>query len=97
MFMTDVANGRVRGAILRIGNSVREVHVKAGRTSSNPVDYDAYLSDTDVTQALLFPSGLKAVPRSVFDNILRHGYELADAALTIYSPDEFQRSLRWAA
>jgi NTE family protein len=97
MFMTDVANGRVRGAILRMGNSVREVHVKAGRTSSNPVDYDAYLSDTDVTQALLFPSGLKAVPRSVFDNILRHGYELADAALTIYSPDEFQRSLRWAA
>jgi NTE family protein len=97
MFMADVMSGRVRGALLRMGNSVREVHMKAGHAWGNPADYDAYLSDTEVAQALLYPSGLKAVPLSVFDRISRHGYELADSALTIYSPGEFRKSFRWAA
>lgn len=97
MFMADVMSSRVRGALLRMGNSVREVHIKAGHAWGNPADYDAYLSDTEVAQALLYPSGLKAVPPSVFDRISRHGYELADLALTIYSPGEFQKSFRWAA
>jgi NTE family protein len=96
-FMADVTNGRVQGALLRMGHSVREVHMRAGRASRNSPDYDAYLSDSEVTEALLFPSGLRAVPQSTFDRISRHGYEVADATLTIRSPNEFQKSLRWAA
>ena len=97
MFMADVVSGRVRGALVRMGNSVREVHIKAGKALAKPADYDDYLSDTDVAQTLLFPSGLKAVPQIVFDRVSRHGYELADATLTIYSSNEFQKSSRWAA
>jgi NTE family protein len=95
--MADVTNGRVQGALLRMGHSVREVHMRAGRASRNSPDHDAYLSDSEVTEALLFPSGLRAVPQSTFDRISRHGYEVADATLTIRSPNEFQKSLRWAA
>jgi NTE family protein len=97
MFMGDVTEGRVRGALLRMGNSVREVHVKAGLGVGDRASYDSYLSDQDVTSALAFPTGLKAVSSEIFDLIVRHGYELADAVLTTYSPNEFQQSLRWAA
>jgi NTE family protein len=97
IFMGDVAEGRVRGAILRMGNSVREVHIKAGVGVGEPASYDGYLSDQDVTRALSFPTGLKAVSPVTFDLIVRHGYELADVVLTSYSPTDFQQSIRWAA
>jgi NTE family protein len=97
MFMADVATGRVRGSLLRMGNSVREVHIKARSSPGDPAEYDAYLSDAEVVQALAVPSGLKAVPLATFDLISRHGYELADAVLTTHFPGEFRRSVQWAA
>jgi NTE family protein len=97
MFMGDVAEGRVRGALLRMGNSVREIHIKAGVGVGESASYDGYLSDQDVKRAFSFPTGLKAVSPMMFDLIVRHGYELADAVLTTYSPATFQQSMRWAA
>jgi NTE family protein len=97
MFMADVASGQVRGSLLRMGNSVREVHVRARSLLGDPAAYDAYLSDADVIQALSFPSGLKAIPPVTFDLISRHGYELADAILTTHCSGEFRRSFQWAA
>jgi NTE family protein len=97
MFMADVMEGRVRGALLRMGNSVREIHIKSGVGVGQPASYDSYLSDEDVTRALSFPTGLKAVDPAMFDLIVRHGYELADTVLTTYSPGDFQKSMRWAA
>lgn len=95
--MADVTEGRVRGALLRMGNSVREIHIKSGVGVGQPASYDSYLSDQDVTRALSFPTGLKAVDPAMFDLIVRHGYELADAVLTTYSPGDFQKSMGWAA
>jgi NTE family protein len=97
MFMADIASGQVRGSLLRMGSSVREVHIKARSFRSDPAEYDAYLSDAEVVQALSFPSGLKAIPRVTFDVISRHGYELADAILTTHCSGEFRRSFKWAA
>ena len=97
MFMADVTEGRVRGALLRMGNSVREIHIKSGVGVGQPASYDSYLSEQDVTRALSFPTGLKAVDPAMFDLIVRHGYELADAVLTTYSPGDFQKSMGWAA
>jgi len=97
MFMADVTEGRVRGALLRMGNSVREIHIKSGAGVGRAASYDAYLSDQDVSRALSFPTGLKAVSTEIFDLIVRHGYELADAVLTAYSPGDFQKSMGWAA
>ena len=97
MFMADIASGQVRGSLLRMGNSVREVHMRAHSFPSNPAEYDAYLSDAEVVEALSFPSGLKAIPLVTFDLISRHGYELADAILTTHCSGEFRRSFQWAA
>jgi NTE family protein len=95
--MADVTEGRIRGALLRMGNSVREIHIKSGVGVGVPASYDGFLSDQDVTRALSCPTGLKAVSPAMFDLIARHGYELADAVLTIHSPNDFQKSMRWAA
>lgn len=97
MFMADIASGQVRGSLLRMGNSVREVHIRAHSLLSDPAAYDAYLSDAEVLQALSFPSGLKAIPLIAFDLISRHGYELADVILTTHCSGEFRRSFQWAA
>jgi hypothetical protein len=45
--------------------------------------------------AFQHPTDLNAIPEASFDHIARHGYELADATLTAYWPDEFSRSLTW--
>ena len=74
MFMADIASGQVRGSLLRMGNSIREVHIRAHSFRSDPAEYDAYLSDAEVFEALSFPSGLKAIPVVTFDLISRHGY-----------------------
>ena len=97
MFMADIVTGQVRGALLRMGNSVREVRIGARSFRGDAGEYDAYLSDAEVVQALSFPSGLKALSLAAFDLISRHGYELADAILTTHCSSEFRRSFRWAA
>jgi NTE family protein len=97
MFMADISSGRVRGSLLRMGNSIREVRIRAGLAQGGAPEFDTYLSDTEVAEALSLPSGLKAVPPAIFDRLSRHGYELADVVLTTYSPSEFQKSFRWAA
>ena len=97
MFMADIASCQIRGALLRMGNSVREVHIRAHSFRGNTHEYDAHLSDADVIQALSFPSGLKAIPNTTFDLISRHGYELADAILTTHCSREFRSSFKWAA
>jgi NTE family protein len=97
MFMADIATGQVQGALLRMGNSVREVRIRARSFRGNTGEYDSYLSDAQVVQALSIPSGLKALPLAAFDLISRHGYELADAVLTIHCSAQFRRSFQWAA
>jgi NTE family protein len=96
MFVRAIEGGTIRGALLRMGNSVRDVDIKAGRRRET-TDYDAFQSEQEVASALSLPTGLIAVSETVFDQVARHGYEIADATLTTYSPDEFSNSIKWTS
>ncbi|THD42373.1 MAG: patatin-like phospholipase family protein [Bradyrhizobium sp.] len=96
MFMASLTNGSVSGALLRMGNSVRDVDMKAGRLRA-PETYDAFQADSDVVLALTHPTDLAAISEDAFDRICRHGYEVADAILTTHSPDRFPKSFAWHA
>lgn len=79
-----------------MGNSVRSVDVKSNR--SRPAGfYDAFQSDEQAAMALQYPTDLKALSEMQFDAIARHGFELADAIATTYTPAGFPRSLQWEA
>jgi NTE family protein len=94
MLMASVADGSVEGALLRMGNSVRDVDIKAGRLRS-PETYDAFQADREVTLALRYPTDLGSISEVQFDAIARHGYEVADAVLTTHNGDRFPRSFGW--
>jgi len=52
-----------------------------------PETYDLFQADQDVALALRYPTDLRAISERHFVGIARHGYEIADAVLTVYSPD----------
>ena len=86
--MASVTGGSVNGAFLRMGNSVRDIDLKAGRLRPREI-YDLFQADRDVALALRYPTDLKAISETNFDGIARHGYEIADAVLTLHSPGSF--------
>ena len=94
MFMRDVEGGTLRGALLKMGISVRDVDVRVRRMRPDR-DYDGYLRDADVRAALGHPTDLRAMSPAVFERIARHGFEVADTVLTTYSPDLFPETQRW--
>jgi NTE family protein len=96
MFVGDLEGSGIRGALVRMGNSVRELHIK-GPKPEGPVSYDRFLSDEDVRLALLHPTDLAAVSESLFDRIARHGFEATDATLCARYPDHFPLSIGWKA
>jgi NTE family protein len=94
MLIGAIADGTVRGVLLRMGNSVRDIDIKAGRSRERS-RYDRVQQDQHVSMALEHPTDLKALSESAFDSISRHGYELTDATLTAHAPELFQHSLSW--
>ena len=94
MLVRDFERGTVRGVLIRMGNSVRDVDVKAGRARA-AAEYDRFQSDQEGRLALQHPTDLNAVPEQVFDRLARHGFETADATLTARAPDAFARSVAW--
>jgi NTE family protein len=94
MLIADIAAGTVDGALLRMGNSVRAVDVKAG-TIRPPTFYDSFQSDEQAGLALQHPTDLKAPSEAQFDMLARHGFEIADATLTTYVPARFRQSSSW--
>ncbi len=96
MFVRDIERGTIRGALIRMGNSVRDVDIKAGLCRDQQA-YDAFQTDQETARALSHPTDLRALPEELFDCIARHGYEVADATLTTYSKAEFPQSHVWSA
>lgn len=94
MFVRALDRGDVRGALIRMGNSVRDIDLKAGRERA-AADYSRYQADQEAILALRHPTDLAAIRPELFDRIERHGYEVADATLTAYAPDHFQKGLNW--
>jgi len=95
MLIGAIEDGKVRGVLLRMGNSVRDIDIKTGR-AREPSWYDRFQHDQQVSLAFEHPTDLRALPESVFDSISRHGYELTDATLTARVPELFQRSFAWS-
>jgi NTE family protein len=94
MFVGAIARGEVQGALLRMGNSARNLDLKSGRAAP-PTEYDAGLPEEDVAAAATHPTDLAALSRPAFDRIVRHGYEVADRTLTTYKPRYFKKSNPW--
>lgn len=94
MFMRDVEGGSLKGALFKMGVSVRDVDIRT-RRSRPERDYDAYLGDAEVRAALGHPTDLKAMSPTVFERIARHGFEVADTVLTTHSLALFPQMHRW--
>jgi len=95
MLVDALERGDVEGVLLRMGNSVRDLDLKTGRTREAE-QYDHFQEDRETLLALRHPTDLKAIPKALFDRIARHGYEIADATLTAYASKQFTRALEWA-
>jgi NTE family protein len=95
MLVRDIESKTIRGALVRMGNSTRDIDIKSGRPTSR--NYNQYQKDQDTTSALLYPTDLKALPDDLFDLIARHGFEITDAILTTHTPVEFPESHTWSA
>lgn len=63
MFMSSVASGAIKGALLRMGNSVRDIDIKAGRLRSAKT-YDQFQADREVVLALRYPTDLRAISKN---------------------------------
>jgi NTE family protein len=95
MLVADLTSGRISGALVRMGNSVRSLDVKADK--SRPLGfYDGVQSDAEASIALKYPTDQKALTPEDFDRVARHGFEAADTTLTTHAAVEFPQSLRWS-
>ena len=96
MFVQSLGTNPPKGALLRLGNSVRDLDIKL-RKKRNPSDYDHFLSDSEVKLGLSQPTNLSALAPAIFDRIARNGYEVADITLNAYAPTYFPKQFRWSA
>ncbi|ANY77098.1 hypothetical protein BB934_01755 [Microvirga ossetica] len=94
MLVRDFEAGTIRGALIKMGNSVRDIDIQVKRGRD---DYDLYLSDEESRLALTHPTDLKAPSKDLFDRIARHGFEAADATLSVRLPTEFPQPYAWSA
>ena len=94
MVIGDFDRGNARGAYLRMGNTVRDIDLRVGR-SRNPHEYDAFQPDEEGRLALAQPTDLNALAPSLFDRIARHGFEVAEATLGARAAGEFPDARTW--
>ncbi|MBS0546103.1 MAG: patatin-like phospholipase family protein [Proteobacteria bacterium] len=93
MLVGAIMRGEVQGVLVRMGNSNRNLDLKAGRNAS-PSDYDAFSSEENVDSVANYPTDLNAVTTDAFDRISRHGYEVAERTLTNYHAAHFPAPLQ---
>jgi NTE family protein len=95
MLLRDIENRTIKGVLIRMGNSVRDIDIKSGRRQHESI-YDQFQNDEEASLALLHPTDLKAVTETAFNNIARHGYEVTDATLATYAPSELPNTHVWS-
>jgi NTE family protein len=93
-FVKAIERGEVRGSMVRLGDSVRDIDSRVKRRRA-PANYDAFLRDEDVSAVARTQTALTALTPDRFEAVARHGYEVADATLTAYWPQEFPISTLW--
>lgn len=95
MFVAALQSGEISGALVRLGNSIRDIDRKAGRVQVES-DYARFQPEDDAQKALYHPTDLAAVTEQQFEQIARNGFEVADAVLTVYCPAEFPSRIGWS-
>lgn len=96
MLVRDFETARVSGALIRMGNSVRQVHMKTGKFTSSQ-DLSRWQPDDQVSSAWQYPTNLSRMSLENFDLISRHGFECTDAILMAYLPASLTESSYWPA
>ncbi|MHB1587860.1 MAG: patatin-like phospholipase family protein [Acidiferrobacteraceae bacterium] len=85
VFVNALKDGTASGALIRMGNSVRDLDLKTGRTRTH-VEYARFQEDAASALALHYPTNLARMTPEQFSRIARHGFEVADAVLCYYCP-----------
>lgn len=94
LFVEALTSGKANGALIRIGNSVRDIDIKSGRERIES-EYQQFQPDEAVSQAHRHPTNLSAISAESFDIIVRHGFECTNATLTAYRPDLAKTNICW--
>lgn len=94
MLMREFEHGRIRGVIVRMGKSIRDIDMQAGITRPE-WEHSAYLSDELTKAAVAHPTALNRLSVEEFDLLARHGFECSDATLAAHSGPEFDDRRTW--
>ncbi len=94
VFVHALMNGEAKGALIRMGNSVRDIDIQTSRDRARK-DYAAFQPDLDVSAAFKYPTNLSALSLAAFQRLARHGFEVADATLTAYCAPLAPSSIEW--
>ena len=94
MFVASITGGKVKGAMLRMGNSVRDIDIKASKL--RPAEtYDGFQSDQNVAIALRYPTDLKAISTTDSMESRVMDTRLPTPFLQFIHQIEFPRSFAW--
>ncbi|MDB5531496.1 MAG: hypothetical protein JWR51_4599 [Devosia sp.] len=96
MLMREFSRGEVRGLIVRMGNSVRDIDLKSGRVRQHD-EYHRFQTDQEASVAVAHPTALNRLSPLEFERIVRHGFEVSDASLAAHAGSEFDQSFMWDA
>ena len=94
MLIEAMLEGRLRGAIVRLGRSVDYVDGQSRRMRPRS-GKDSFLGEDAVLRAATYPTNASRMTVTDFHLLLRHGFESADATITGFLPSEFQNSMSW--
>ena len=94
MFVYALGKGEAAGALIRMGNTVRDIDLKA-RRERTWTDYGLFQADREASLALKHPTNLSSLTAETFERVARHGYEVADATLTAYCPSLAPEGSSW--
>ena len=92
MLVRELGAGTIRGVLIRMGNSRRDLDITTGIVR-DPMEYDCYLSDEESRLALAHPTNLKALSDDLFDRLARHGFEIANATLNVHGEPQFAKDM----
>lgn len=95
MFVDALERGAVKGTLIRMGNSVRDIDIKSKRERA-ATEYAEFQADREASLALKHPTNLSCFSAEIFERIARHGFEVADATLTAYCRELAPEDRRWA-
>jgi NTE family protein len=91
MLIEAIRDGRLMGALVRLGRTVSYI----GRGTGKSPDPDFALDEATVDRLARYPTNATAMPEDIFRQLVRHGFETADATLSGYCSNEFPRSVPW--